>query len=51
MEENRLSQNFKKILIIGSGGAGKSTFAKRLGAVLKLEVIYLDALYSECWMG
>jgi adenylate kinase family enzyme len=40
-----------KILVIGSGGAGKSTFAKRLGAVLKLEVIHLDALYwSSGWV-
>ena len=35
----------KKILVIGSGGAGKSTFAKRLGGVLKLEVIHLDSLF------
>jgi adenylate kinase family enzyme len=35
----------KKILVIGSGGAGKSTFAKRLGGILRLEVIHLDSLY------
>jgi adenylate kinase family enzyme len=35
----------KKILVIGSGGAGKSTFAKRLGAILNLEVIHLDSVY------
>lgn len=35
----------KKVLVIGSGGAGKSTFSKRLGDVLNLEVIHLDALY------
>jgi adenylate kinase family enzyme len=35
----------KKILVIGSGGAGKSTFAKRLGIILKLQVIHLDSLY------
>src|SRR5882724_2173258 len=34
-----------KILIIGSGGAGKSTFAERLGQVLKIEVVHLDVLY------
>jgi adenylate kinase family enzyme len=33
----------KKILVIGSGGAGKSTFARRLGERLRLEVIHLDA--------
>ncbi|MDX6695541.1 MAG: hypothetical protein QOF02_3144 [Blastocatellia bacterium] len=37
----------KKVLVIGSGGAGKSTFAKRLGASLKTEVIHLDSLYWQ----
>ncbi|HYP53858.1 MAG TPA: DNA topology modulation protein [Pyrinomonadaceae bacterium] len=32
----------KKVLVIGSGGAGKSTFARRLGRRLNLEVIHLD---------
>ncbi len=35
----------KKIMIIGSGGAGKSTLARQLGDILDLEVIHLDALY------
>ncbi|MDZ8035131.1 hypothetical protein [Nostoc sp. DedSLP04] len=35
----------KKILIIGSGGAGKSTLARELGTILSLEVIHLDAWY------
>lgn len=35
----------KKVLIIGSGGAGKSTFAKRLGEILAVEVFHLDSLY------
>lgn len=35
----------KKILVIGSGGAGKSVFARRLGTLLNLDVIHLDALY------
>lgn len=35
----------KRILIIGSGGAGKSTFAKRLGEGLGLPVVHLDALH------
>src|ERR1051325_3370360 len=35
----------QKILVIGSGGAGKSTFARRLGERLKLDVIHLDRLY------
>lgn len=35
----------KRIAIIGPGGAGKSTFAKRLGQQLKREIIHLDRLY------
>lgn len=37
----------QKILIIGSGGAGKSTFARRLGDKTGLEVIHLDQLYWQ----
>ena len=35
----------KKILVIGSGGAGKSTFSRHLGKILNIEVIHLDTLY------
>lgn len=35
----------RKVLVIGSGGAGKSTFARRLGQVTGLEVIHLDSVY------
>lgn len=35
----------KKIVIIGCGGAGKSRLARRLGDMLDLPVIHLDALY------
>ena len=35
----------KKVLIIGSGGAGKSTFARRLGEKTNLEVIHLDKIH------
>ncbi len=35
----------KRILIIGSSGAGKSTFSKRLGEVTDLPVIHLDTLF------
>lgn len=35
----------RKILVIGSGGAGKSSFARRLGKLLDIEVIHLDTLY------
>jgi len=35
----------KKIVIIGSGGAGKSTLARRLGEAMGIEVIHLDKLH------
>jgi adenylate kinase family enzyme len=35
----------KKILVIGSSGAGKSTFARRLGAATGIEVIHLDQIH------
>ena len=35
----------KKILIIGSGGAGKSTLARRLHEAIGIELIHLDKLY------
>ncbi|MCA1623083.1 MAG: DNA topology modulation protein [Acidobacteria bacterium] len=35
----------KRILIIGSGGAGKSTFAKQLGEATDIEVLHLDKLH------
>lgn len=37
----------RKVLVIGSGGAGKSTLAARLGARLRLEVLHLDQLYWQ----
>lgn len=35
----------KKVLVIGSSGAGKSTFARRLGEISEIEVIHLDKLH------
>lgn len=35
----------RKVLVVGSGGAGKSTFARRLGQLLDIEVVHLDSLY------
>jgi adenylate kinase family enzyme len=42
-----MQETMKKILVIGSGGAGKSTFARRLSKILDLEIIHLDALYWQ----
>ena len=35
----------KRVLVIGPGGSGKSTFARRLGQILGLEVKHLDSFY------
>lgn len=35
----------KKAVVIGSPGAGKSTFARRLGEITGLEVFHLDRLF------
>ena len=35
----------RKVLVIGSGGAGKTTFARRLGELRNIEVLHLDSLY------
>src|SRR5947209_4831523 len=37
----------KKIAIIGSPGAGKSTLARGLGSILKIKVIHLDRHFWE----
>ncbi len=40
-----LAPGTRRILVIGSGGAGKSTVAARLAAALELPLVGLDALY------
>ena len=37
----------KKILVIGSSGAGKSTFSKRLGEKTGVKVIHLDQIHWQ----
>jgi adenylate kinase family enzyme len=41
----------RRVLVIGSGGSGKSTVAARLGELLELEVNHLDKFYwSAGWV-
>lgn len=35
----------KRIVVIGSGGAGKSTFSRKLGAATGIDVIHLDTVF------
>ena len=35
----------KRVLIIGCGGAGKSTLARKLGDMTGIPVVHLDKLY------
>ncbi len=37
--------SYKRILIIGCGGAGKSTLAQKIGKAFSIPVIHLDKLY------
>lgn len=44
-------KQMRKAIIIGSAGAGKSTFAKRLGEMTGIDVIHLDSLFwHEGWV-
>ena len=38
---------FRRALVIGSSGAGKSTFARKLAALKGYRIIHLDQLYWE----
>ena len=35
----------KRVIIVGSGGSGKSTFSRQLGEITGLPVIHLDTLF------
>jgi adenylate kinase family enzyme len=43
--QTRVHARMRRVLVIGSGGAGKSTLARRLGAATGLPVVHLDALH------
>ncbi len=41
-----------RIMVIGSGGAGKSTLSRQLGEILSIDVIHLDQFYWKSgWVG
>lgn len=35
----------KRVIVVGSGGSGKSTFSRLLGEITRLPVIHLDTLF------
>ena len=35
----------KKIVVLGCGGSGKSTFSKKLGVLLDIPIYHLDTFY------
>lgn len=37
----------RRVLVIGPGGAGKSTLAQELGKLLQIEVLHLDKFYWQ----
>lgn len=40
-----------RVMIIGFSGSGKSTLAQRLGKILKIEPVHLDAVaWSRGWV-
>ncbi|MEM1324523.1 MAG: DNA topology modulation protein [Bacteroidota bacterium] len=47
MNNHKALSKVKKILIIGSGGAGKSTFARQLHRITGLPLIHLDQKYWQ----
>jgi adenylate kinase family enzyme len=38
---------FKRVIVIGSSGSGKSTFARRLGDITNLPVTHIDQLFWQ----
>lgn len=39
--------NHQRILIVGSSGAGKSTFSRKLGELWDIPIVHLDALFWQ----
>lgn len=40
-----MRNKYQKILVVGNGGAGKSTLSRRIGSALSLPVVHLDRLW------
>lgn len=40
-------KGMRRILVLGSGGAGKTVLARRLSSALSIPVVHLDALYYD----
>jgi adenylate kinase family enzyme len=47
MGTRELYAGMKKIMVIGSGGAGKSTLARQLGEITGIEVFHLDKMFWQ----
>lgn len=45
MELPNLLEGRRRIVVVGCGGAGKSTFSRRLGEALELPVVHLDSFF------
>jgi adenylate kinase family enzyme len=37
----------QRVLVLGSSGSGKSTFARKLGEITGLPVVHIDQLFWE----